>query len=132
MEKQGGFHNYFSNIVNNNQRFKNLLNEKVEYQIVFMNAVQYQASEGRKPLNKEVRDFNWIYFWAATGNNSFSRDLIKRIKKFPKESIIINLCTFGDHNLQNFVTLKLNYCKRAFFIGYHPCTWFYSCRRVIK
>jgi len=127
------FDKHFENIVNKSINLKSNtgLNQKLTYDIVFLNAVQYQASQGKhltNCANKKNRDKNWLYFW----NNGFSNDLFNRIQSFAKKKIIINLCTKGPGNLTNFVSIELKANNLPFFHGPHPASWFNMKNRHIN
>ncbi|MGG7213620.1 hypothetical protein ACQPUY_08370 [Clostridium nigeriense] len=86
--------------VNINRGIEEIINKKLadvmetdkEYDIILMNAIQYQTSLG---VNTKIfRDRIWISLWL---NNSMREEFIKRIKGY-KPDIIINLCTKGNHS----------------------------------
>jgi len=116
------FFKYFEKTVMKSKIYKDL---KGNYDIIFMNAVQNQASEGQ-PLNnykaKLKRDNNWLSYW----NNGAKDDFIERLKTYQPE-VIVDLCTIGILNLRSFVEMAIDkYIKdintfRTY--GYHPCTW---------
>lgn len=65
------------------------------YDIVLINSVQYQCSNGRWSLNKNLRDTNWDYM---IKDKCVYDDLLQRIRIFNPQ-YIINLCTKGNINL---------------------------------
>lgn len=90
--------------------------KKNNYKLAILNSVQYQTSCGMVPLNKTIRDANWINLW----NNGVSKDLIDRINTFIKrkhkynEIHVINLFTFGYSGLHFYVNKALRNNKIIF------------------
>lgn len=76
-------HKYFSH---------NLPPKEGNYEVILMNAVQYQCSAGLP--TKLYRDFFWLKFWFKGKKKS---DFVSRLKKY-KPDIVINLCTKGCHD----------------------------------
>lgn len=82
---------YFTKILNK------FLNNKIykgkEYDLILMNAVQYQTSLG---YNTEIfRDRIWLKTWLEAGGRE---DFIDRLKSYNPD-IIFNLCTKCNHSL---------------------------------
>lgn len=86
--------------ININKGILEIINKKLSkvmkcdmcYDIILMNAIQYQASLG---VDTNVfRDRVWINLWLK---NNMRDEFIKRIKRY-RPDIIINLCTKGNHN----------------------------------
>ncbi len=126
------FNKYFADIINQMVKQQHRISVEFKqahtYRIVFMNAVQYQASEGRQPIDRDRTDFNWLKLW----NSGFSEDLIRRIKAYPENNrVVINLCTLGNNNLRYIVKLKLTNNSIKHHCGYHPCTWNIKKNRVL-
>ncbi len=123
-----------TNIQNNIENL-NLPNElkntmgKDEYTLTLINAVQFQASQGISPINKNIKDKNWIDFW----NKGFKNDLPKRIKFLSKKAktIVINLCTLSDNGLRFYVNKALRNNKIKYYEGFHPYNWNIASRRTI-
>ena len=61
------------------------------YDVILMNAIQYQCSLGENP--NENRDRIWLKMWLEEERD---KNLIKRLEEY-KPDIIFNLCTEGDH-----------------------------------
>lgn len=75
-----------------NKKLSSIMEADKYYDIILMNAIQYQASLG---VDTNVfRDRVWINLWLK---NNMRDDFIKRIKEY-RPDIIINLCTKGNHN----------------------------------
>ena len=125
------FEKNFLNILNNSNV---VLDKNLIYDIIFINSVQYQASQGMKPLKLLIKDKNWLSFW----HKGFNADLCKRIRTFNRNTIIINACTYGGKKLHDRVHSVL-YCAYQKHIGntnnlyqsYHPSTWWREERRKI-
>ena len=120
---------YLKIVITNSPSFFSSLNN-IQYSLILVNAVQYQASQGIKPLDRNLTDKNWIYFW----NNNFQKDLIDRINAIIQKSNdykIINLCTLGNAGLHFFVNTELRVNGISFYEGYHPCNWTFTKRRRI-
>ncbi len=114
---------------------------KDDYDIVLINAVQYQCSNGKTlskkrkkdmNVNKYERDINWI---RCMDEENCQKDLLKRIEAFnPK--YIINLCTIGLHNLQLILDNKIKeFIKEkgySYTFGNHPSTWYCHKRLINK
>ncbi len=65
-----------------------------KYKIILMNSIQYQCSRGVD--TKIFRDHVWLKLWYDC---NLKEDFSERLKKHhPK--IILNLCTQGDHSLE--------------------------------
>ena len=121
---------YLNIVINNSSSFYYSLQNNIKYSLIIVNAVQYQASQGIKPLDRNLTDKNWIYFW----NNNFKKDLIDRINEIIKNSNdykIINLCTIGNAGLHFFVNEDLRENGISFYEGYHPCNWTFIRKRKI-
>ena len=94
------------------------------YDVVLLNSVQFQCSNGLCPLNKTVRDGNWN---SMINNNKVYDDLLRRIESL-NPHYIINLCTKGNINLQLILHAKLladNVLQGTHFThGWHPSSWY--------
>ena len=127
------FEQHFLSIINCNKNIINL-NRDLTYDIIFVNSVQYQASQGMKPLKPLNRDKNWLSFWYK----GFNTDLCKRICTYDRKTIVINMCTYGQHVLHDRVqrVLRCAYRKHVgntynLYQSYHPSTWWIGKRRKI-
>lgn len=113
----------FDNIFYNklNQNHSNIASGT--YDVVLLNSVQFQCSNGLRPLNKTVRDKNWS---SMINYNQVYDDLVKRIRALNPQ-YIINLCTRGNINLQLILHKKLlasNILQGTSFThGWHPSSW---------
>lgn len=119
---------YLEEVINQSPHLK--LDQELVYRIVLINAIQFQTSEGIKPLDKSIRDNNFNVLW---GKDFIVKDFIQRVQYFGKSAIVCNLCTNGKckptlHNLVNTVLSK-NGIK--FFNGYHPSCWYVRKFRTI-
>ena len=96
------------------------------YDVVLLNSVQFQCSDGLRPLNKTVRDGNWN---CMINDNQVYDDLLRRIESLNPQ-YIINLCTKGNINLQLILHTKLltdNVLRGTNFThGWHPSSWYNS------
>ena len=127
------FEQHFLSIINSNNNVITL-NQNLTYNIIFVNSVQYQASQGMKPLNSLVRDKNWLNFW----HQGFNADLCKRVQSYSCDTIVINMCTYGQNVLHDRVqsVLRCAYKMHGLNINnlyqsYHPSTWWIRKRRKI-
>lgn len=97
-------------LINNRHVLKNGI-----YNIVLMNAIQYQCSLGRCP--KIYRDLFWLSIWCLKSGRV---DFIDRLKQY-RPSVIINLCTKGSHksdpNIPNGCKSSINRCYLTKRIG---------------
>ena len=97
---------------------------KGDFDIVLINSVQFQCSNGVCPVYKSMRDPNWN---TMINNQQVYDDLIERIKVLnPK--YLLNLCTKGNINMQLILQSKL-ICSNIFHgtnytHGGHPSTWY--------
>lgn len=90
---------------NINNNLETVINTKLKgkmeldqvYDIILMNAVQYQTSLGID--TKVFRDRIWLTLWIE---NNLRSDFIKRLKKYNPD-IILNFCSKGDHT-RDFIT----------------------------
>ena len=105
------------------------------YDVVLVNAIQYQCSLGL-PLsgksnraNKQQRDNYFIASLSNPNNNDFIRR-ISAINPFA----VINLCTIGLSDLQKEVENQLNNStiKKNRTTGYHPSNWWNTKLMIIK
>ena len=100
------------------------ISKSKQYDLVFVNSVQYQTSCGASPLtdkaNKQRRDDNWMAIFKKCSSN----DLLKRLAAL-KPVLVLNLCTKSTMNLQDTVdaTVKPKY-PRNYTVGDHPFNWF--------
>ncbi len=96
-----------------------------DYNVIFANGVQYQASCGLSPLNREIRDKNWLDVYDNHGGEA---DFKKRIRNLNPE-YIINLCTGGKKpsGLRQRINQTLDAMgyefKEDYTEGNHPAAW---------
>ena len=92
------------------------LNQLIDYQIVLVNAVQFQASAGTCPLDKTLRNQNWKNLFTACG------DLNQRINRFVSKNgthVVSNCCTYClKDNVTKLLSKTPNY-----YVGNHPISW---------
>lgn len=119
------FQKWFLRILNKNTNVLSSLNKTSVYMVVFINSVQYQTSQGIKPLNDSIRDSNWLFFW----HNGFNVDLQKRVNFLGINSLVFNMCTYGKSHLHNRVQRCLNTTALQLFEAYHPSCWWRKSRR---
>lgn len=93
----------FLNILND--KLKTNIKENEVYDLIIMNAIQYQASLG---LNTKIfRDRIWLNIWIdGKGRENF----IERIKAYNPD-IIFNFCTKGNHELDTLCILSDSYSR---------------------
>jgi hypothetical protein len=95
------------------------------YNVILMNAIQYQTSCGLNPINREVRDRNWLDIYEKYGGEL---NLKKRIYTI-KPRYTINCCTGGKNpnGLRAIVSRSLEKFKlikgKHFTEGNHPASW---------
>jgi hypothetical protein len=95
------------------------------YNVILMNAVQYQTSCGLNPINREIRDQNWLDIYDRYGGEL---NLKKRIYAI-KPRYTINCCTGGKNpsGLRARVSQSLEKFKlikgKHFTEGNHPASW---------
>lgn len=105
-------------------RLASHISKRKQYDLVFVNSVQYQTSCGASPLtnkvNKQRRDVNWM----AIFNGGSSEDLLKRLAAL-NPVLVLNLCTKSTMGLQAAVeaTVKSKY-PQNYTTGDHPFNWF--------
>lgn len=97
------------------------------YSVVLSNAIQYQTSCGLNPLNRKLRDDNWIDIYDNYGGEA---DFKKRVFTI-KPRYTINLCTGGrspsglrakvSKSLDDFGLKK----HKHYAEGNHPASWDY-------
>lgn len=83
-----------------------LYDKRKEYEIVLINAIQYQTSLGDN--NLDVRNANWLKNWI-----DYNNDFINRVKTASPD-LIINLCTQGTYKKKdcNYQDLDEEYLNR--------------------
>lgn len=77
------------------------------YNIILMNAVQYQCSMGLVPLNTTVRNALFLQMWF---NGKVRKNFTKRLNKYAPD-VVINCCTNGSvngHNINKSFLKKIN------------------------
>lgn len=119
---------YLEEVINQSPHLN--LNKELCYRIVLINAIQFQTSEGIKPLDKSIRDNNFNTLWK---NSFIVNDFIQRVQYFGKSAIVCNLCTKGKckPTLHDLVSTALSKNGITFFNGYHPSCWYVSKFRTI-
>ena len=96
-----------------------------EYNVILSNAIQYQTSCGLNPIDRKLRDKNWIDIYENHGGEI---DFKKRLYSL-KPRYTINLCTGGrnpqglrsriNKSLEQFKLIK----NKHFIEGNHPASW---------
>lgn len=99
------------------------LSKNIDYDMVFVNSVQYQTSCGAVPLskycNKKRRDKNWVNIFQS----SSSSDLKKRLNAL-RPVLVLNLCTKGIENLNSMVDTEIRpLYGTSYTVGNHPSYW---------
>jgi hypothetical protein len=95
------------------------------YNVILSNAIQYQTSCGLNPINRKLRDKNWIDIYKNYGGEI---DFKKRVYSL-KPRYTINLCTGGRNpeGLRSIVSNSLEKFKlikyKHFTEGNHPASW---------
>ena len=98
------------------------------YNIILMNAVQYQTSCGLNPIDRDIRNQNWLDIF---GKHKGNLDLKKRIYAI-KPRYTINCCTGGrnPNGLRARVSQALETYKlikgKHFTEGNHPASWWFN------
>ena len=99
-----------------------------KYNLIFTNAVQYQTSCGLNPIDRDLRDANWIDVYENHGGkDDFKWRLYALNPKY-----LFNLCTGGKNpqGLRQKVTDTLEEMEfvksRDFAEGRHPSSWEYG------
>jgi len=96
------------------------------YNLIVCNAVQYQTSCGLNPINRTIRDQNWLEIYHEKGGE---QDFKKRIFAI-KPRYTINLCTGGRN--PNGLRSQISQSLDAFGLkqgphyveGDHPASWY--------
>lgn len=95
------------------------------YNVILTNAIQYQTSCGLNPIDRKLRDKNWLDIYDNYGGEEDFRKRIYTIK--PRYTF--NLCTGGRNpeGLRAKVTASLIKFKlkkgKHFTEGNHPASW---------
>ena len=96
------------------------------YNVIVCNAVQYQTSCGLNPINRDIRNRNWLDIYYKFGGNYDLKERIFSIK--PK--YIINLCTGGKdpNGLRSQISKDLDSYPlikgKHYTEGDHPSSWY--------
>ena len=96
-------------------------NPKEEFDIYFVNAIQYQCSLGKTNFNRNLRDHIFINLW-SNPIYDFKNDLLERLQIISPD-LIINACT---QNLKNSccnasqIASNFNYLDA----NYHISLWY--------
>lgn len=64
------------------------------YQVILMNAIQFQCSLGLEPIVEKIKDEIFLSLWAS---DNIVENFKQRLEKY-RPDIIINCCTNGDIN----------------------------------
>ena len=103
----------------------NMLIENGSYNVILTNAIQYQTSCGLNPIDRKIRDSNFLDIYNNYGGEEDFRKRIYTIK--PKYSF--NLCTGGRNpeGLRAIVSKSLDKFKlikhKHYTEGNHPASW---------
>lgn len=94
------------------------------YDMVFVNSIQYQTSCGAYPLsdktNKKRRDSNWISIFNSCGAN----DLCDRLRAL-NPVLVLNLCTKSLNDLNSKVDAVVRPIYHGqYTTGWHPTNWY--------
>lgn len=96
-----------------------------KYNVILTNAIQYQTSCGLNPIDRKLRDSNWIDIYENYGGEE---DFRKRLFII-KPRVTINLCTGGKNpeglrfKVSNSL-IKFGLKKNRHFVeGNHPASW---------
>ena len=119
------FFKYFNQLFPKSRLYRKI-NPKQTYDLVFVNAVQYQTSCGASlwkcPTNLKQRNKNWKKIFQDCGG---AYDLLKRLKAL-HPCLVLNLCTGGKaayglrSRVKNRVQKKYPDCYTC---GTHPSSW---------
>lgn len=120
------FELYFDRLIRSSGLYSKIRSKTCD--VVFMNAVPYQCSEG-KPLNKANR-LKCNQNWEKCFVNGCSDYLISRIVGV-NPIVVINLCTSPSF-LRPMVERKIINMSIAHTLGNHPSSWWSPKNRVIK
>lgn len=85
---------YLWEILRRNQVGLTLSREK--YDIVLLNAIQYQCSLGED--TKLYRDAMFLYYWEQPDFRKDFSERLDRVRGIYSESIVVNCCTRGEHS----------------------------------
>lgn len=103
-----GFENNFVDAINNSNILNIQLQNNTEYNVILMNAIQYQCSLNETTLN--FRDFVFLYYWCKKHRN-FKRRLKRYIQKL-NVCAIVNCCTQGEHYFNDDFEYKIRKGKK--------------------
>ncbi len=96
------------------------------YNLIVCNAVQYQTSCGLQPIDRSLRDQNWLEIYQNHGGEN---DLKQRVFSL-KPRYTINLCTGGrsPQGLRSLVSQSLDSYGlkkgKHYTEGAHPSSWY--------
>jgi len=102
---------------------------KGNYQLVYVNSVQYKTSL-RISLNTQSARTGRDNIWLSVFNNDGGEIDLKQRLKALRPQLVINLCTKGVKNLQLYVDKAISVPYKYTF-GTHPSTWNF-CYAYIK
>ena len=102
----------------------NFLTNITTYDVLLVNAIQYQCSLGMRPINIGIRNKVFACLWNKT-SDSFRQDLIERLKILNPD-LIINACT--SELKKRFCNNKaiipsLANCNVMMNASSHPSVW---------
>lgn len=146
------FDNKFEVLFSKSQ-IANSININGEFDVVLINAVQYQCSLGKQLNycakgkndarkvsrskcieNKLQRDANWL---KCINNQECCDDFLMRLKAL-KPKLVLNLCTIGYSNLQLVLhdiicnnKNRFDYGDMEYTWGSHPSTWNFPYAQIL-
>lgn len=118
--------------------------------LVLMNAVQYQCSEGERPittkagapktnargqarmgLDERLRNSNFTAIWMDHGGRE---DFLERLDRVHRPmDLLVNACTKGDQNLRGLVAAALDPGRFPVDLDcYHPSCWNHPGLRIFR
>lgn len=107
-----------------------------DFDLILVNAVQYQCSLGTQPLNKAIRNKVFEEFWSLESAQNDFKERLSTAYRSDRNDVILNCCTGGKRKnaLRQKVTETIQkWGKNAeLFRGCHPSSWRYPSNKKVE
>lgn len=107
-----------------------------DFDLILVNAVQYQCSLGTQPLNKALRNKVFEEFWSLESAQNDFKERLSTAYRSDRNDVILNCCTGGKRKnaLRQQVAATIQKWSKnvELFRGSHPSSWRYTSNRKIE
>lgn len=107
-----------------------------DFDLILVNAVQYQCSLGTQPLDKTIRDKVFDDFLSLGAASEDFKERLSKAYRSDHNDVILNCCTGGKRKnaLRQKVTRTIKEWNKnlELFRGCHPSSWRYTSNRKVE